>query len=338
MIFQRRFMISVIVLVLLSVLNTNLVHANTLSNSYFNDALDEDIQKRTNEINEQWEIFWTKNLKSYIRQDIKKKEVREKLDELEEYLLEEIESIKAEDIPEELDRKDKRSIKKIHKAELKNYRNLLKQTRKVDKDIKRDKFVDSEQYDKKLKTSQKNEERINKEIEKINSKNDVSIKTISFNLSDEIDKETVLNELEEEIKLEKEAQEKAAALAEEERNAQGEENSKELIEASSTDTNQKEIEFQNWVNDLIVTGEGLIVDVKPFMPDDWSNTDIYLSSEYFLLTPEQQKYLAETIGPTVKNQVLAANLESYTSIRFRYYEDNRVLAEEKFWGSGYNMK
>ncbi|MBD8007442.1 hypothetical protein [Bacillus norwichensis] len=137
--------------------------------------------------------------------------------------------------------------------------------------------------------------------------------------------------LEEELIKAKEAEEKKK---EAEEKAKSEENN-ESSENDSQDLTDEE--FNSWVNDLIETGDGIIISVEPYMKDDWEVTNVYVSSDFFIPSVDQQLTMVESVGPAVQEMVERSGKSPYTSVVFRYEKDDRIVAEPKLTG-GYKIK
>ncbi|WP_313432263.1 hypothetical protein [Siminovitchia terrae] len=96
-------------------------------------------------------------------------------------------------------------------------------------------------------------------------------------------------------------------------------------------------EFDSWVNNLIETGDGIITSVEPYMEDDWEVTSVYVSSDFFIPSVDQQLAMVESVGPAVQEMVVRSGKFPYTSVVFRYEKDDRIVAEPKLTG-GYKIK
>ncbi len=134
-------------------------------------------------------------------------------------------------------------------------------------------------------------------------------------------------ELEKEQQKEREKAEQAEKEKREEEERKAQEDSMKISDE----------EFEQWVKDLIETGDGIIDSVEPYLPDDWEVTNVYVSADFFTPDVSEQLRMVESVGPAVEDMVVNSGKWPYTAVYFRYIKDDRIVAEPKTFG-GYTIK
>lgn len=125
----------------------------------------------------------------------------------------------------------------------------------------------------------------------------------------------------------------------EEKRKREEEELKKKEEEKAKKKEQQAIALEMLNNDIekmIELGEGLVVDIEPYLPDDWEVTNVYVSDDWFALSDSDKEYIAEFLGSTFESIIVSSGATPYTAIYFKD-KNGRDVATPKTFG-GYSIK
>lgn len=124
---------------------------------------------------------------------------------------------------------------------------------------------------------------------------------------------------------------------EEERRKEEELKEKEEEDAKKKEQRDAALEMlNNDIEKMIELSEGLVVDIEPYLPDDWEVTNAYVSDDWFLLSDADKEYIAEFLGSTYESIIVSTGVTPYTSVYFKD-KNGRDVASPKVFG-GYSIK
>lgn len=139
-----------------------------------------------------------------------------------------------------------------------------------------------------------------------------------------------------EIEKMKIAEEKARKEKEIKEKEEAEKREKDAKVAEATAVKAQE-KIEPVISELIELGSGLIKDIKPTSGDDWIAVYVFVDNSWYLLSDEEKKYTAETIGPAISNAIVQTGVTDYSDVHF-VDENGNAVASPKFWSGGYKIK
>lgn len=289
------------------------------------------IEDTVKKFNETWEENWIINLSSYLTEKDKYKTL-EKLDELKEDIEKLRNDIKSIEVNKQLGKSEKKQIKRLKRHLNKALAYYEKQVKRIHKHISKDKKIeDTKKYDKRIYKSNKQIEKANENYSELLSALKLAEHQIELIETELIDADSAKEILKnEKLRIEKEKAKKAEkeAIEKEKQEKEKKEREKER---------QKSLEkVEEIVSELIDLGDGSIIDIRPTSGDDWITVYVIVDNSWHLLTEEEQKYIAETIGPAVESGIINSGITSFCDVHFADQNEN-IVASPKIFG-GYKIK
>ncbi|WP_153732745.1 hypothetical protein [Sporosarcina obsidiansis] len=333
------FIIALFLLVNLPIANVSAKESDQDMDVWLKEEMNPRIIKIVGNYNKSSQENWNVNLSQYLIEKDKKpaaKKLKAFRDELND-LKKEVKQIK---IPDTADKKERKKIKQIKK-------NLTKTLKRSDKDANR--LIKKFDKDKKVtsiaarKVEKKAISKASDAFVSLNEFNDMKVDPLKIGFAENIDQkeaEAILIQHDAEQKKIAEMKEKKKREKEEKKAAEAEkqlieeEKNKAKREAAKKEAKEK---IDKAVSELISMGDGSIKNIRPTSGDDWIAVYVEVDNTWHLFSQEEQKYMAETIGPAVESSIVETGITDYCDVHF-IDENGMTVASPKFLGGGYKIK